>query len=197
MVKLVDTAFVDRMFSIKSAVESQAEIDSSAESRIVLLEAQVKMAARYPHGAGLLGTAALSRDYLDEKWLWRGADPSKWGRSSHNTFMTSLVDHGIPGGFVYIWLTAWGVMVVARLRALRWSHVSMELTAPAVACCAGIAVVWTAGQFTDYLQAELQIWLFALLAASLEQIRLAASSTKSSVAQLPDPQRLFGERRAT
>ena len=72
-VVLVDQKFVDRMFSIKSAVESQEDIDSSAASRLVLLEAQVKMAARFPHGAGFRGTAALSREYLDEIWLWRSA----------------------------------------------------------------------------------------------------------------------------
>ena len=152
------------------------------------------MAARFPHGAGFRGTEALSAEYLDARWLSFGG---AGGRSSHNTFMTALVDHGIPGAILYIWLTAWGLAAVARLRALQSRRVSMELTAPAVACCAGIAVVWTAGQFTDYLLAEVQFWLFALVAANLEQIRLAISPTKAAAVDLPDPQRPLDARRAT
>jgi hypothetical protein len=194
---LVDDKFVERMFSIRSAVESRENIDSSAEGRLVLLEAQVKMAARYPHGAGFRGTSAMSREFLDEKWLSGAFDPSERERSSHNTFMSALVEQGIPGAILYIWLCLWGVMAVGRLKALQWRHVGVDLTAPAVACCAGIAVVWTAGQFTDYLQTEVQIWLFALLAASLEQIRLATSPAQLAVADSPDTQTPIAERRAT
>jgi hypothetical protein len=187
---LVDEKFVDRMFTIKSAVEVNEDIDASAEGRLVLIEAQTRMAMRYPHGAGFRGTAALSREYLDARWLSGAREEENRARSSHNTFMTVLVEQGIPGAIFYIWLTLWGVVVVARLKALQRLNLSMELTTPAIACCAGIAVVWTAGQFTDYLISEVQFWLLALLAASLEQIRLAtirAGQNLPKFSRLPEP----------
>jgi O-antigen ligase len=113
----------------------------------------------------------MSREYLDARWLTHSGDPSRAARSSHNTFMTALVEHGILGAVLYIWLTLWGAMAIVRVKALQRRRVSAELTGPAAACCAGIAVVWSAGQFTDYLHAEVQFWLFAALAASLEQLR--------------------------
>jgi hypothetical protein len=155
----------------------------------------MKMAARYPHGAGFRGTAALSSQYLDARWL-SGLD-ERAARSSHNTFMSALVEQGIIGALLYLWLWAWGVMVVARLKALQRQHASIEMTAPAVASCVGIAVVWTAGQFTDYLMTEVQFWLFAVLAASLEHIRLATAVPKQEPATSSRPQRVMGEERAT
>jgi hypothetical protein len=194
-VSLVDVAFVDRMFTIKSAVQRSEEIDSSAESRLVLIEAQMKMAARYPHGTGLRGTAALSREYLDVRWLTGGHEGG--ARSSHNTFMSALVEQGILGAIVYIWLCAWGITVVGKLKTLQRQRVDAELTAPAVACCAAIAVIWTAGQFTDYLMAEVQFWMFALLAASLEQIRVAVIEPGPAVRVSSHAQGSMREGRAT
>jgi hypothetical protein len=83
----------------QGAVEQGGRIDGSAENRMVLLEAQMRMAAGYPHGAGHRGTAALSPQYLDREWLTFGTDDSEEeaARSSHNTFMTVLVEQGIPG----------------------------------------------------------------------------------------------------
>jgi hypothetical protein len=194
-VRLIDTAFLDRMFTIKSAVEQNEAIDGSAQGRLLLIEAQAKMAARYPHGTGLRGTASLSREYLDVRWLSGRREGG--ARSSHNTFMSALVEQGIVGGLIYLWLFAWGVMVVGRLKTLQRQGVGMELTAPAVACCAAITVVWTAGQFTDYLMVEVQFWLFALLAASLEQTRLAKTRSRAVVAATPHARKPFREGQAT
>jgi putative inorganic carbon (HCO3(-)) transporter len=172
-VVLVDDKFVERMTTIRSAAVSTEQADGSTQGRLVLIEAQLKMAARYPHGAGFRGTAEMSREYLDARWL-SGTDRSRAARSSHNTFMTALVDHGILGAVLYVWLTLWGAMAAVRVKAMQRRGVSAELTGPAAACCAGIAVVWSAGHFTDYLSAEVQFWLFAALAASLEQLRRTA-----------------------
>lgn len=191
-VSLVDDAFLDRMFTIKSAVAQSESIDGSAQGRLLLIEAQAKMAARYPHGTGLRGTAALSREYLDARWLSGGQ--ATGARTSHNTFMSALVEQGILGGLLYLWLCAWGVMVVGRLKTLQRQKVGMELTAPAVACCAALAVVLTAGQFTDYLMAEVQFWLFALLAASLEQTRLAMTGRRAKPLVSRDRQLLSAAR---
>ena len=189
-VRLVDQQFVERMLTIREAVSEQGEIDTSAESRLVLIEAQFRMAARYPHGTGHRGTAVLSPEYLEDRWLSIDKDQPDAlpARSSHNTFMTVLVEQGIPGVIAYVWVMLWGVVVVVRLRRLQRRGISVEASAPAIAACAGIAVVWTAGQFTDYLLAEVQIWLLALLAASLDGIRQATAdaTTAPAVAEPPD-----------
>jgi hypothetical protein len=178
-VTLADERFVERMFTLETAVET-GYIDPSARGRLVLIEAQVEMAARYPHGAGHRGTAALSPEYLDARWLsWGGA------RSSHNTFLTFLVEQGLPGAFLYLWLSLWGVWVLFRLKGLQRARAPLELTAPAIACCCGIAVVWMAGQFTDYMLTEVQIWFFALLSAGLEQLRTPATQATLSRNKTP------------
>lgn len=172
---LVDEKFLERMVSIQTAAVSTEDADASSRSRLALIEAQMRMAARYPHGAGFRGTEAMSREFLDARWLSRSQDPSTAARSSHNTFMTTLVEHGVVGALLYVCLSLWGGMAIVRLKMLQRRGIHVDLTGPAAACCAGIAVVWTAGQFADYLHAEVQIWLLALLAASLEQLRQAAS----------------------
>lgn len=179
-VNLMDETFIERMLSIKDAAVRSEEMDTSAESRWILIEAQAKMAAHFPHGTGHRGTAVLSPLYLEERWLTRerGEPEEEAARASHNTFMTLLVEQGIVGAILYFWVSLWGVLVVLRLKASIWRRLPLDLVAPATACAAGIAVVWTAGQFADYLKTEVQIWLFAMLAVTLEQLRLAASPSR-------------------
>lgn len=195
-VTLMDDQFIERVLSIQTAVQNQGEIDDSAEGRLVLVEAQFEMASHYPHGAGHRGTAALSPQYLDARWLsyWIGWEAYA-ARSSHNTFMTFLVEQGILGALLYLWVSLWGFWVLVRLKGLQRRRAPLELTAPAIACCCGIAVVWTAGQFTDYMLTEVQIWLFGLLAASLEQIR-QESAQKTTVADTSPSRRPLGARQA-
>jgi len=179
---LVDKTFVERMFTIKDAVEQSEDIDSSAESRIVLFNAQLQMALHYPHGAGHRGTAVLSPQYMDSKWLTlrQGETQDQAARASHNTFMTMLVEQGIPGAILYLWMTFWGVRAILEVRRAIRAGVALDLTAPAVACCAGIVVVWVAGQTADYLKTEVQVWLLAMLAGALDRIRLALKSSNAT-----------------
>lgn len=175
---LVDTRFVERMLTVKEAVQEDAEIDESAESRVLLTEAQWRMFQSYPLGSGHKGTAVLSGEYLDEKWLTRRRDDEQLARSSHNTFLTTLVEQGIVGAAFYVWLSLWGLVTVLRLKRMQRRGVALLQRGPAIACCAAIAVVWMAGQFTDYLMAEVQIWMFALLASSLRTIEVALLAPK-------------------
>lgn len=165
-VSLMDQRFIDRMLSITDAVERTEEIDASAQSRWELKAAQLRMFVEYPFGSGHKGTAVLSPRFLDAKWLTHrpGEDESAAARASHNTFLTALVEQGIPGAVIYLSLVGWGVLAVLRLRrAVRagWPRETAYGGAPAAA----LAVVLIAGVFTDYLMAEVQIWMLALLAA--------------------------------
>ncbi|MEG3764949.1 O-antigen ligase family protein [Alteromonas sp. 14N.309.X.WAT.G.H12] len=71
--------------------------DKSAESRIVIIEAQIEMWKKNPIlGFGHRGTLVQSPDYLPEEYL---TGPGV--RASHNLTMALLVDHGIIGALLY------------------------------------------------------------------------------------------------
>jgi O-antigen ligase len=161
--------FWNRMRTLTATVEQGAEIDSSAESRVVLLKAQWRMALDYPLGTGHRGTAVLSPRYMDAKWLAKTPnDPDGVGaRSSHNMFMSALVEQGFPGALIFIGLPVWlmrSVSVIRKHRAVA-ANPKSELLLYAPAVIGALIVVYVAGFFTDYLKTEVQIWLYALLAA--------------------------------
>jgi O-antigen ligase len=179
-VSLMDQRFVERVLSITDAVEKTEQMDDSAESRWVIAAAQLKMFADHPFGTGHKGTAFLSPHYLEEKWLTRGtggpdAQPI---RSSHNTFLTLLVEQSIPGVIAYVLLLAWGGRAIVRIRRLRRAATDPHL-GYAGAAAAALGVVFAAGIFTDYLMAEVQIWMLALLAGALAHMLTADAANRS------------------
>ena len=177
MLMLAPPTFWARMQTITAAVDDSKQLDTSAESRFVVVEAQWRMAKAYPLGAGHRGTEALSTQYIDEKYLARvpGAERT---RSSHNTFMTTLVEQGIPGALLFVWMLWWSVRTVRRLRRSSSDWDALQRSQLAT-IAAGLAIVFVAGMFVDYLKAEVQIWLLALLAS------LEASAAQSSAPAPP------------
>jgi putative inorganic carbon (hco3(-)) transporter len=178
--------FWERMQTITAPIEEGAEVDNSAQSRIELFRAQVKMAAEYPLGTGHRGTAVLSQSYLDARYLTSGDGllNGAGARSSHNTFMSIWVEQGIPGVVLFGVLGIWGLRAVRRLRRHVRSGAPAETAMQVAGAAAGLVVVIVAGLFTDYLKAEVQIWLLAVLAAlvyvrmPIEQATLPASQGK-------------------
>lgn len=180
-VSLMDQRFIDRVLSVTDAVKKTEEMDDSAESRWVIAEAQLKMFPSYPFGTGHKGTAFLSPEYLDAKWLTRGtggpdAQPI---RSSHNTFLTLLVEQSVPGVVAYVLLVGWGMRSVLRLRRMAGAGMNGDF-AYGGAAAAALGVVLGAGIFTDYLLAEVQVWMLALLASSMAQMRVVQTATTAS-----------------
>jgi O-antigen ligase len=174
----MDQRFIDRMFSIEAAVEQSEDMDGSAQSRWVLMQAQVRMFADHPMGVGHKGTVVLSPQYLDRRWLTRrwGEDESAAGRSSHNTFLTLLVEQSLPGVAVYLAFVLWGVAALLTLRRRLRTEAAVA-HAYGGAALSALGVVLAAGMFTDYLMAEVQIWMTALLAAQLS-LRSAEAAAK-------------------
>jgi hypothetical protein len=192
---VANDAFWERMESLKAPVQENQEIDSSAESRIVLAVAQLEMAAAYPHGTGHRGTAVLSPDYLDEKWLTRSSATGPAARSSHNTFLSALVEQGIPGFVMFMWLVLWTVGRIFSLRRHRRSSDESDarLMAMASGAAAALIVVFVAGNFTDYIKTEVQIWMYALLAVSMTMLDTRATeSAPAENALVPAPTRRRG-----
>lgn len=160
---IVDRAFVDRMFTIEDVASQEATADTSARSRLVVAEAQLQMFLDHPMGTGWRGTVVLSPLYIDPKWLAYSGEDESASRSSHNTFLTALVEQGIVGGVIYGSLVAWVFSAMLRSRRLSRLDGDPELATLVAALIAGIVSVLIAGTAADYLIKEVQFWLYALL----------------------------------
>ena len=168
MAVIIDQKFVDRMLSIRDSTADTEDVDQSARSRLVLMRAQWEMFLAYPMGSGHRGTAALSRRYLDDRWLTTSDVEEERARSSHNTFMTTLVEQGVPGALMFIWLSIWTLRALVRLRSFARSHGDPELTTLGATVGAVLGVVFVSGSTADFLMAEVQFWMFALLVTLLQ-----------------------------
>jgi len=147
---------------INTVTANEQKMDSSAQSRVEMIRAQFAMWSKYPMGTGHRGSEVLSARYLESKYLTQfGA------RSSHNVFMTVLVEQGIPGAIMSFILIAW---VARSLRELkRQSRVKEDPARDIQAAAVGgaLMVVMIGGLFADFSKCEVQIWMFALLAGLL------------------------------
>lgn len=152
-------AFWTRMQTIKTAATQDVDIDNSAEGRIVQMKAGLVMFTAHPLGVGHRGFAVLSSAYIDPIYL-----DQTGARSSHNTFISALVEQGFPGAilFAILWMWVLKSCVVAR----RWAMLKRPLLEVSLmaAVCGGLVTVFVGGQFADFLKSEVQIWLLALLA---------------------------------
>jgi len=182
MATLVDQKFMDRMTTIGSAVTEADDIDDSALSRIEIVRAQLEMFGNYPLGAGYRGTAVLSPQYLGREWLSIDAVSGEGARSSHNTFMTALVEQGLPGAVIFTIWTVWILRMVWRLRATRNEPDEPDLRMLAGAIGGALVVIFAAGNTADFLLVEIQFWLLALFVSALQMLpeplpRTAATPT--------------------
>jgi len=157
--------FWERMSTITTAVEDRENADISAQSRLALIDAQWRMAAEYPFGAGHRGTAVLSPQFLEEQYLAAPDNPGEIAqRSSHNTFMTALVEQGIPGAIMFLLIWAWAARASLFVkRTIVGEPPSTHAWTAAIA--ATLLIVLVGGMFVDYIKSEVQVWMLALLAS--------------------------------
>jgi hypothetical protein len=186
---LASTVFINRMDTITAAAEQDENVDRSAESRLVIIKAQWEMAKKYPFGAGHRGTAVLSPQYLDPIYLAHSSVDGKFvagQRSSHNTFMSALVEQGIPGAVMFGWLWLWIAGALRRSKERTEDEAATQRATLVAAIGGGLAMVFVAGQFVDYLKVEIQIWLLVLLTVMLHLRRPdPATETESAKRKLP------------
>jgi hypothetical protein len=151
----------ERMSTLKAFTgESEQEVDLSAESRLVMAQAQLEMFKRFPLGAGHRGSEFLSSEYLDPIYL-----TDLGGRSSHNVFLTVLVEQGLPGVLLSWSLIGW--VLSATLKVRQAARNGKDLTAEVcnAAVFGSLVVVGVGGLFADFSHYEGQMWMFALLAS--------------------------------
>jgi hypothetical protein len=154
---LTHAQFWDRMSTL--TITTEAEMETSQRSRIALIRYGFVMAGDFPLGTGYRGHAALSAQYLPP-WLLSGIPPR---RSAHDTFMSVLVEQGIPGAFLFVALL---ISVCGSLLSLKWR--GGKITADGLgiySASLGTAfmAVFVCGLFMSALNAEVQIWLLALM----------------------------------
>lgn len=167
---LAHATFWERMGTIDDAARNPTTVDTSVESRVELFKAQFEMFKDHPFGAGHNGTAIQSADHLDSRYLSKGA------RASHNTFMAMLINQGIIGAILYFLMIAWVFRSIIRLRRNLKDAESPIFAAHVAAIGGSLAVTLLAGIFTNYLKAEVQIWMIALLASLLMMNRSEAAT---------------------
>lgn len=180
VIALANEAFLARMSTLDAAINQQEQWDTSAESRIEIVKAQLRMFSNYPLGAGHQGTAALSRQYLDARWLAINSGT----RASHNTVMSVLVDQGVPG---IILLSILAVVVLRILRQLKaFDRVGLPDKLGLYRAMIGgtLVTILASGMFAQYLRAEVQCWSLALFAVLWDFSRDAVA-TKDLRSDLP------------
>lgn len=166
MLLLTNESYWQRMMSIKKlgteAQSSELGVDITDGGRRETMKAQIRMFGDHPLGCGHRCTNILSRYYLDDKYLT--GEGELRGRSSHNTFMTSLVEHGIPGAILYVFMFCWlavSALAIKRSAAQRpFNHFVFLQIALAV-----LIAIFAGDMFTDYNKFEIRYWFlaFALL----------------------------------
>jgi O-antigen ligase len=152
---LTNPIYWTRIGSLKYRGEEVEGVDTGG-GRLVIIEAQWKMFRLHPLGCGHMCTTVLSPGFLEESRLTDGA------RSSHNTFMTMLVDHGIPGGVFYLGMLAWIVSIVrATSKQVRGLTGMLPLALPAIAAALGAITI--GDLFVQYPKFEARVWFISLL----------------------------------
>jgi hypothetical protein len=163
---LTNPAYWERIQSLKFQGEQVEGVDTGSK-RLVLAQAQLRMFVEYPFGCGSQCTDALSPQYLDAKQL-AGA-PGEATRSSHNTFMTMLVDHGIPGAIAYLLMVGWLLRSLGRLRReFRARDDFLAQMLPAVA--GGLVAIVVGDLFVQYPKLEIRFWLLTIVMLMLSAI---------------------------
>jgi hypothetical protein len=177
-VSLIDQTFITRMYTIEDVTSESPEADSSARSRVEVARAQLQMFLDYPAGTGHRGTVVLSPRYLDRVWLTtaRGEDEDNAARSSHNSFLTALVEQGFIGAMLFAGYLFWTLGAIVRLRRYDKRGGDPNLVTLSAAMCGALTAVFVAGNTADYLMAEVQFWLYAGIVSALQFFETAQAA---------------------
>lgn len=172
--------FLDRLASATAAAQGEEEWDNSAQTRVALFEAQLRMLKDYPLGAGHQGTATLSTRYLEERWLARNSGD----RASHNTVMSIAVDQGLPGLILLTILVAAVFRALIQSKRLDKKGLPDGLALYRAMVGGALITAIVSGMFTQFLKAEIQIWCFALVAV-LYRLNAEYHAAASNAEHLP------------
>jgi hypothetical protein len=152
---LTNAVYWSRIETIKYRGQ-EVEGRDTGSGRLVIIERQLQMSKAHPLGCGHMCTTVLSPSYMDASMLSGGA------RASHNTFMSMLVDHGIPGAAFYLAMLLW-ILRSVRLLAARLKD-DDDFLATVFPAVAGVLGAITVGDmFVQYMKFEARFWFLGLL----------------------------------
>jgi hypothetical protein len=185
---LTNATYWERMDTIKLEGADIPGVDTGG-GRLEIITAQWQMFHEHPLGCGHMCTSVLSPNFLEKRFLSYGQE-----RASHNTFMTMVVDHGIPGIIFYISMLVWTFTNLYRL--LRQSRGSDSLVSTILPGVAGVlAAISVADMFVQYPRLEVRVWFLGLVVVlmNLKRAEIAASARKPSVSERARPADVRGE----
>lgn len=168
LLMLTTESYWSRIQTIAMGGQAVEGVDTGMD-RIAQWQGQLRMFRDHPLGCGHHCTTILSPTYF-ESWV---LSERAGVRSSHNTFLSMLVDHGIPGAAAYLALLAWVLLTARRLRrTLTASGGTTSLFVPAVV--GSLLAMFVGDMFVPYVRYEVRFWFIALL---LVLLRLAKDSS--------------------
>jgi hypothetical protein len=173
------TTYWGRMQTLKHAGEQVEGMDTGG-GRLEIIEAQLRMFRDHPLGCGAMCTATLSPQYMGSSLLTgRGTEVRR--RSSHNSYMSFLVEHGVIGTLLHLILMFWIIGALLRLRrAVSTTTGIMPAVLPALA---GVFTAISIGDlFVSYLKFEPRIWFLVVTIVLLEFVEKTAPAAAAPAA---------------
>lgn len=163
---LLGPLIIERINKIVDADQTE-EIDKSAYSRFVIIEAQWEMFKDHPIlGYGHRGTLIQSPYYIAEEYMTKTEIGGR--RASHNITMSFLVDHGVIGSFLFFMLV---VTSVFRIRKARKNYnTKPTITLILLASSSGLVGVMASSQFSNSKVLEISIWMIAIIVSCISFI---------------------------
>lgn len=162
---LAGTQYWNRMSTLEQAGETVQGEDTGVD-RLEIIKAQFRMFKAYPMGCGSSCTAVLSPQYLSAQYLAWAPKGVQRERASHNTVMTMLVEHGIPGGLFYLAMLLWTLKTVWKLARMYRTDTGFA-TAMFPGIVAVLGGILVGDMFVSYARFEIRFWFVALLMAML------------------------------
>jgi O-antigen ligase len=188
-VMLTNPNYWARMDTIKYQGADVVGVDTGG-GRLEIIQAQLQIFKAHPAGCGHMCTSVLSPQFIAQRFLSGG-----YQRASHNTFMSMLVDHGIPGAVLYVAMVLWTFSNLVKLvHKLHNSESFLAMVLPGVA---GVLAATTVGDlFVQYTTLEVRVWFMSIIVVLLHLTRTASAPATPRVATpvglrvaIPQPQR--------
>lgn len=173
---LMGPQIIERFGGMKGNGEGEME-DKSAQSRIVVIKAQIKMwQDAFLLGHGHRGTLVLSPTYIEKEY--QTADGV---RASHNVAMSFLVDHGIIG-FTLYFSAIFSCLFKIRKKTTpgnrRPSEIRNFYSTMLIGCCLSLLCFMIGGMGADNKKLEADIWMMALIPLIYHRLSLIDKGIK-------------------
>jgi len=159
---LVGPQLIERFSSI--APDESGEQDKSAESRMVIINAQMDMFFESPLlGYGHRGTLLLSKEFIPAEYHTKTKGGSS-ARASHNFLFALLVDHGLVGTTLYLLIVFSCLVKMYKIsKTTRYHEDSLVLVLVLTGMGLSLICLMVAGMGSNNKKLEIDIWLYAMI----------------------------------